>query len=41
MADCPQCGLPPTAVTEDAATKEPYDQCQNGHMWKMDPEPEG
>jgi hypothetical protein len=37
MAVCPECGLPPTVLTEDDNTEQPYYQCQNGHQWQEDP----
>jgi len=37
MAVCPECGLPPTVITEDDTTDQPYYMCENYHTWKEDP----
>ena len=36
MSNCPSCGLPPTATTEDVANDEAFYECENGHEWPAD-----
>lgn len=37
MSPCPECGLDPTATTQDDNTEASYFECENGHFWPADP----
>lgn len=41
MSTCPQCGLPPSALTENADTGEPEYEDSAGHIWSAQDDPEG
>jgi hypothetical protein len=33
MAECPECGTPAQATTQDDDTGESFYECENGHVW--------
>jgi hypothetical protein len=36
VSDCPYCGLPPQAMTQNDDTGEDMFEDENGHLWPAD-----